>query len=70
MDRLALSVAAPTLTKLFSLSASDYGDISAAFLVAYALGQLFGGPLIDRFGTRKALSFAVILWSIVRCQHR
>tara|TARA_B110000211_G_scaffold232504_1_gene296410 strand:+ start:1883 stop:3085 length:1203 start_codon:yes stop_codon:yes gene_type:complete len=69
MDRLALSVAAPTLTKLFSLSASDYGDISAAFLVAYALGQLFGGPLIDRFGTRKALSFAVILWSIAGMAH-
>jgi ACS family hexuronate transporter-like MFS transporter len=69
MDRLALSIAAPTLTKLFTLSASDYGDISAAFLVAYALGQLFGGPLIDRFGTRKALSFAVILWSIAGMAH-
>ena len=69
MDRLALSVAAPTLTKLFSLTASDYGDISAGFLVAYALGQLFGGPVIDKIGTRKALTFAVILWSIAGMAH-
>jgi|TARA_B110000259_G_scaffold73922_1_gene87013 ACS family hexuronate transporter-like MFS transporter len=69
MDRLALSIAAPTLTKLFSLSSIDYGDISAGFLVAYALGQLLGGPLIDKVGVHKALSFAVMLWSIAGMAH-
>jgi MFS transporter, ACS family, hexuronate transporter len=53
----------------FELSNTDYGNLSAAFLFAYAFGQLFGGKLIDALGTKRALTFAVALWSIAGILH-
>lgn len=53
----------------FKLSNTDYGNLSAAFLFAYAFGQLFGGKLIDALGTKRALTFAVVLWSIAGILH-
>jgi len=53
----------------FKLTNTDYGNLSAAFLFAYAFGQLFGGRLIDALGTKRALTFAVALWSIAGILH-
>ena len=69
IDRQALSVAAPVLRDEFNLSNSQYGTITATFLAAYALGQLVGGRIIDRLGTRLAFSLAVLLWSAAAMGH-
>jgi ACS family hexuronate transporter-like MFS transporter len=69
IDRQALSVAAPVLRGEFSISDIEYGWITAAFLGAYAIGQLITGPIIDRLGTKKAFSLAVIVWSIAAMMH-
>lgn len=69
IDRIALAVAAPLILEDLSLSLTQYGTITSAFLLAYAIGHLFSGPLIDRFGTKKAFSLAVIVWSIAGMLH-
>ncbi len=69
IDRQALTVTAPLLKAEFSLSESDYGLITAGFLFAYGFGQLLCGPVIDRLGTRRSFSLAVIAWSIATMLH-
>jgi ACS family hexuronate transporter-like MFS transporter len=53
----------------FSLSNTQYGLITSGFLLAYAVGQLFSGPIIDRLGTKPSFSWATGLWSIAGILH-
>lgn len=69
IDRQALSVAAPVILDEFDLTRQQYGWITSAFLATYALGQFLAGPVIDRLGTRRALSLAVSLWSVAAALH-
>ena len=69
IDRQALSVAAPTITKLLGMSNSDYGRIVFCFLLAYALFQPFCGWLLDRFGTVAGFAAAVVWWSAACALH-
>ena len=69
VDRQALSVTAPILMETFSLSNADYGLITSGFLFAYAIGQFLSGPVIDRIGTKRAFSIAVVAWSIAGISH-
>lgn len=46
-----------------------YGWINTAFQGAYAVGLLVVGGLMDRFGTRKGFSFAMIFWSLAAMAH-
>ncbi|TDJ42841.1 MAG: MFS transporter [Gammaproteobacteria bacterium] len=69
IDRQALTIAAPLLMEEFSISASQYGLITSGFLFAYGFGQLICGPLIDRLGSKRALSLAVVAWSVAGMLH-
>jgi len=69
VDRLALSVAAPLIRTEFGLSNEQYGFITFAFLATYAVGQLLLGPVIDRLGSKRSLSLAVLWWSLASCVH-
>jgi len=69
LDRQALSIAAPSLMDEFSLSNTQYGWITSAFLFTYALGQLLSGPIIDRLGTKRGFSLAVVVWSVAGMLH-
>jgi ACS family hexuronate transporter-like MFS transporter len=69
VDRLALSVAAPVVREEFGFTNEQYGFITFAFLVTYAAGQLFLGPVIDRLGSKRSLSLAVFWWSVASCVH-
>jgi len=69
VDRLALSVAAPVIRKEFAFTNEQYGLITLAFLLCYAFGQLFLGPVIDRLGSKRALSLAVLWWSVASMLH-
>lgn len=40
------------------------GYVDAAFKIAYALGFLFAGYLIDRLGTKKGYAISLTVWSI------
>ena len=69
IDRQALSVAAPTIRKDLDLSNEQYGWIVSAFLLAYAIMQFLSGRVIDRIGTKRGFSLAVIWWSIANMMH-
>ena len=69
VDRLALSVAAPVVRATFGFSNEQYGLITLAFLSCYASGQLLLGPVIDRLGSKRALSLAVLWWSVASMLH-
>ena len=64
VDRQAFSIVIPVIADEFALSNTDIGFIFSAFLFAYAIGQVIVGPIIDRLGTKRAFSLAVIAWSI------
>lgn len=69
LDRQAFAVASPAIVEQFDISNTRFGEITAAFLFFYGLGHLIVGPLIDRFGTRRAFSTAVVAWSVVGILH-
>ena len=69
IDRQALSVAAPTITKLFHMSNTDYSRVLFCFLLAYALFQPLCGWLLDRIGTVAGFAIAVVWWSVACALH-
>lgn len=69
VDRAVLGVLAPTLRTEIGWSDQEYGYISAAFTLAYALGFLFAGWFIDRVGSRVGYSLYLLVWSIAAAAH-
>ncbi|WP_241840595.1 MFS transporter [Fictibacillus sp. S7] len=63
LDRANLSIAAPQMMKDLGLTATDIGLLGTVFSWSYALMQLPAGWLIDRFGTKKVYTLALIWWS-------
>ena len=64
MDRVAIAAAAPLITDEFNLDQITLGMIFSAFSLAYALFQIPGGWLADRFGPRRILTAIVAYWSV------
>lgn len=48
---------------------AEYGFVNTAFQAAYAIGLLVVGGLMDKFGTRKGFSVAIVFWSIAAMFH-
>ena len=68
-DRSIIGVLAPTLTRLFGWSNTDYANIQIAFKAAYAIGMLTMGGIIDRLGTKKGYALSIGIWSIFGMLH-
>ncbi|MDQ6813723.1 MAG: MFS transporter, partial [Bacteroidota bacterium] len=64
LDRSNLSVAAATLSKDLQLSTVQMGLIFSAFGWSYAILQIPGGLVADRFTPRILYAFCLITWSI------
>lgn len=62
VDRVSLSIAMPIIAKEFTLSPSMQGLILSSFFWAYALLQIPGGWLIDRYGPRRVIGWSTGLW--------
>ena len=69
IDRQVIGILKPTLQTEIGFNEIDYGNIVFAFQLAYAIGLLLVGRLMDRLGTRKGFSLAVIVWSIAAMAH-
>jgi ACS family hexuronate transporter-like MFS transporter len=69
VDRSVLGILAPTLRDEIGWTDSQYGQISAAFTLAYAIGFLFAGWFIDRFGSRLGYALYLIGWSFAAAGH-
>jgi ACS family D-galactonate transporter-like MFS transporter len=64
VDRVALSIAMPTIAGEFGLSPAFQGFILSSFFWSYAALQIPGGWLIDRFGPRMAITASTVLWGL------
>jgi sugar phosphate permease len=67
MDRQILAVARPVIRDELGISLVMMGWITFGFRIAYALFQIPGGWLGDKFGARRALSLVVTWWSAFTC---
>jgi ACS family hexuronate transporter-like MFS transporter len=68
-DRSIVGVMAPTLQKLFEWSNKDYAAIMNSFMIAYGIGLLFMGGIIDRLGTKIGYTISIAIWSIFGMMH-
>lgn len=64
LDRQTFSIAAPLLAKLFHLSNNDIANIILAFTLAYTIGQVVAGELMDALGTKVGFALVMLVWSI------
>ncbi len=69
IDRQTLSVLAPRIREMLHLSHEAYGRIVAAFQFGMMTGEFPMGWLMDRWGIRLGLAFAVLWWSIATGLH-
>jgi MFS transporter, ACS family, aldohexuronate transporter len=69
VDRSVFGVLEPTLQKEVGWSATEFGDINAYFNLAYAIGFLFVGWLIDKFGVRFGYALSLTVWSLAAAAH-
>src|ERR1700729_2981685 len=65
LDRVNISTAAPVISQEFGFDKITMGIIFSSFVWAYALFQVPGGWLSDRFGARTVLSTIVAFWSVM-----
>ena len=63
LDRVNISIAAKYIMPEYGLSQVEFGIIFSAFVFAYALVQVPGGWLGDRFGARRVMTWAIVWWS-------
>ena len=69
IDRQVLGVLAPSLGHALGWTQVDYGYIVTSFQVAYAIGLMFSGAVIDRLGTRIGYALAIGVWSLAAASH-
>src|SRR3954449_11868301 len=64
LDRMAMNVGIVEIAKDFNLSPSALGVVLSSFFAGYALMQVPGGWLADKYGSRKIVVVSIIFWSI------
>ncbi|AYF86852.1 MFS transporter [Pseudomonas sp. JS3066] len=64
IDRASLSVALPLIAPEFNLSPAMEGLLLSAFFWSYALMQIPGGLLLDRYQTRGIIGVATVAWGL------
>ncbi len=69
VDRQIIGILEPTLAHRYHWTPDDYGDIVFWFQVAYAIGYLIFGKLIDRIGAKAGFAVAVGLWTVAHIAH-
>jgi len=69
LDRAVISLLKSTLTDELHWNDADYANVEIAFKVAYAIGLLGAGRLIDKLGTRIGYALATGIWSLAAVGH-
>jgi len=69
LDRQVLSLLKPLLEEKFGWSNSQYANIASVFQFTYAISMLFAGRFIDKLGTKKGFTWAIIIWSLGAMMH-
>jgi ACS family hexuronate transporter-like MFS transporter len=69
MDRQVIAILKPTLEHSIGMTEVSYGYIVDAFQIAYAIGLLASGRLIDKLGTRIGYMLVMAVWSFSAMGH-
>ena len=64
VDRASLSVAAPFIIKEFHIDSATMGVALSAFFWTYVMGNVVGGGMADRYGSKRVLGWSAAIWSI------
>ncbi|MCR6546387.1 MFS transporter [Dehalobacterium formicoaceticum] len=62
--RSAVSIAGPAMMESNNWNATQFGLVSTAFFIGYAMTMLPAGALADRFGATKVIVAGTLFWSI------
>jgi ACS family glucarate transporter-like MFS transporter len=63
-SRATLSIAGAPLADQLQISSVQMGYLFSAFAWAYVIGQIPGGALLDRFGSKTVYLWSIVLWSL------
>ncbi len=69
IDRQMIGVLKPTLSAEFGWSESDFAYIVFWFQVAYAIGYISFGRVVDVVGARLGYAIAIVVWTISHMAH-
>ncbi len=69
LDRAVISFLKSTLTAELHWNDGDYANVEIAFKLAYAVGLLLAGRVIDKLGTKIGYALATGLWSLSAIAH-
>jgi ACS family hexuronate transporter-like MFS transporter len=68
-DRQTLPVAITAIQREIPITNTQFSQLQAAFLTAYALMYAGGGKLVDALGTRRGFLAIMIWWSLACASH-
>src|SRR5690348_64629 len=69
VDRQVIGILAPTLQHELGWTEVQYGQIVSWFSLAYGLGFLGMGRLMDRIGVRRGFAVSIVAWSVAAMAH-
>ena len=69
IDRQILALIKEFLDAELGWSNATFGWVNGAFQLSYAVGLLFFGWFVDRFGTKIGYATSIVLWSIAAMSH-
>jgi len=69
VDRQMIGLLKPTLEQEFGWSETTYADIVFYFQLAYAVGYIVFGNVVDRIGARTGYAIAFLIWTAAHMLH-
>jgi ACS family hexuronate transporter-like MFS transporter len=69
LDRQVLGLLAGTLQHSIGWTEAEYGYIVGAFQLAYAIGLVIAGRMIDKLGCRIGYAIVMAFWSVASMAH-
>src|SRR5919112_135777 len=69
VDRQMIGLLKPTLQSEFGWHETTYADIVFYFQLAYAIGYIGFGPIVDRIGARLGYAGAFVIWTAAHMLH-
>lgn len=64
IDRSAIGLALPSISRDFNLAPTEMGVVISAFFIGYSIMQIPGGWFADKFGSKTVIMVALALWSV------
>jgi MFS family permease len=65
LDRVNIATAGPVMMRALAIEPQAFGMVLGAFGVGYAVIQIPGGYLADRFGPKPVIVVCILLWSLL-----